>query len=84
MYVHDSVFVDVPVAQSTLILRSVKSPYTISLPMQIRLCTWRGFRRLAGDMANFYATVFGNFVMALVIGKDISYIVVVFLPYYDI
>lgn len=48
--------------------RSVKSPYTISLPMQIRLCVWRGFRRLAGDMVNFYATVFGNFIMALVIG----------------
>lgn len=49
--------------------RNVKSPYTISLPMQIRLCTWRGFRRLQGDMSNFIATVFGNTILAVIIGE---------------
>jgi ATP-binding cassette, subfamily G (WHITE), member 2, PDR len=48
--------------------RNVKSPYTISFPMQVRLCTWRGMRRLAGDMATFYSTIIGNFAMALIIG----------------
>ena len=52
--------------------RSVKSPYTISFPMQVRLCTKRGLQRLRGDMANFYATVFGNFFMALIIGLPFS------------
>ena len=48
--------------------RSVNSPYTLSFPMQIKLCTWRGMRRLKGDLTTFYSMVFGNFVMALVIG----------------
>ena len=29
----------------------IKSPYTISVPMQVRLCTTRGFQRLRGDMS---------------------------------
>ncbi|THH08528.1 hypothetical protein EW146_g8957 [Bondarzewia mesenterica] len=48
---------------------SGKSPYTISFPMQVRICVVRGFQRLLGDMMNFYATVFGNFIMSLVIGS---------------
>ena len=48
----------------------MKSPYTISLPMQIRLCTWRGFRRLKGDMNNFIATVLGNTILAVIIGES--------------
>ncbi|KZO90913.1 hypothetical protein CALVIDRAFT_602620 [Calocera viscosa TUFC12733] len=47
---------------------SVKSPYTISVPMQIRLCLTRSFQRLRADMSNFYATTIGNFSMALIIG----------------
>jgi hypothetical protein len=48
--------------------RSVKSPYTISLPMQIRLCTWRGMRRLYGDMGGFYGAIIGNIVLSLILG----------------
>lgn len=29
----------------------------------------RGFQRLRGDLTNFYVTVFGNFVMALIIAS---------------
>ncbi|KAI9830727.1 MAG: hypothetical protein M1819_005391 [Sarea resinae] len=46
-----------------------KSPYTISIPMQIKLCMKRGFQRLLGDMTFFYTTVFGNTVMALIVGS---------------
>ena len=38
--------------------------------MQIRLCTWRGFRRLKGDMSNFIATVLGNTILAVIIGES--------------
>ena len=48
----------------------MKSPYTISLPMQIRLCTWRGFRRLKGDMSNFIAAVLGNTILAVINGES--------------
>ncbi|KAL7273249.1 Multidrug resistance protein [Rhizina undulata] len=48
---------------------SVKSPYTISVPMQINLCVRRGFQRLQGDLSNFFATVFGNFIMSLILGS---------------
>ncbi|KAJ7758952.1 ABC-2 type transporter-domain-containing protein [Mycena maculata] len=48
---------------------SARSPYTISVRRQIALCMERGFQRLAGDLTNFYVTVFGNFVMALLISS---------------
>ena len=47
----------------------VKSPYTISLPMQVKLCMGRGFQRLRGDMTLFLSGVIGNSVMALVVGS---------------
>jgi ATP-binding cassette subfamily G (WHITE) protein 2 (PDR) len=46
-----------------------KSPYTISVPMQVRLCIGRGFERLKGDLGNTIATVFGNTLMALIISS---------------
>ncbi|KAF9022747.1 ABC transporter protein [Hymenopellis radicata] len=46
-----------------------KSPYTISTPMQVRLCLMRGFQRLRGDMTLFFTGLFGNMVMALVISS---------------
>ncbi|KAM0756076.1 hypothetical protein T439DRAFT_341482 [Meredithblackwellia eburnea MCA 4105] len=46
-----------------------KSPYTISIPMQIRLCMTRGFQRLRADMANMLTTVLGNFFMSLIISS---------------
>ncbi|KAF7300618.1 hypothetical protein HMN09_00947000 [Mycena chlorophos] len=45
------------------------SPYTISLRRQIALCMDRGWQRLQGDLTTFYTTVFGNFIMALLISS---------------
>ena len=47
----------------------LKSPYTISVPMQIRLCTWRGFLRLKGDSSIALSGIIGNSVMAIIIGS---------------
>lgn len=46
-----------------------RSPYTISVPMQIRLCMGRGFQRLRGDMTLFLSGIIANSIMALVIGS---------------
>ncbi|KIK55699.1 hypothetical protein GYMLUDRAFT_248509 [Collybiopsis luxurians FD-317 M1] len=46
-----------------------KSPYTISVPMQIKLCLSRGFQRLQGDMSLFFTTVLGNFFFSLIISS---------------
>lgn len=46
-----------------------KSPYTISVPMQIKLCMKRGFQRLQGDASLTVASVIGNTIMALIIGS---------------
>ncbi|KAF5236734.1 hypothetical protein FANTH_11141 [Fusarium anthophilum] len=48
---------------------SDKSPFTISIPMQIRLCIGRGFKRLLGDKTFFVVTIVVNFVMSLVLGS---------------
>ncbi|KAF9766424.1 hypothetical protein IL306_001186 [Fusarium sp. DS 682] len=48
---------------------SEKSPFTISIPMQIRLCIGRGIKRLLGDKTFFVVTVLVNFVMSLVLGS---------------
>ena len=45
------------------------SPYTISLPMQVKICMVRGFQRLQGDLSLFLSGVLGNSVMALIIGS---------------
>ncbi|KAK0441238.1 ABC-2 type transporter-domain-containing protein [Desarmillaria tabescens] len=45
------------------------SPYTLSTPMQVRLCLVRGFQRLRGDMSLALTTIFGNFIMALIISS---------------
>ncbi|CAI7673956.1 unnamed protein product [Penicillium pancosmium] len=43
------------------------SPYTISYYMQARLCLWRGFLRLQGDMSMTIASVIGNSVLGVII-----------------
>jgi ATP-binding cassette subfamily G (WHITE) protein 2 (PDR) len=48
---------------------SVSSPYTLSIPMQIRLCLGRGFQRLKNDMALFFATVIGNSVITIILSS---------------
>lgn len=45
------------------------TPYTLSYAMQIRLCLWRGFRRLQGDLAMTLVSVIGNSIMGLIISS---------------
>lgn len=47
----------------------MKSPYTISVVDQIRLCFKRGFQRTRGDMTILLSGIFGNTVIALIIGS---------------
>lgn len=47
----------------------VKSPYTLSVPMQIKLCTKRGFQRLRGDASLFFTSLFGQTALALIISS---------------
>lgn len=49
--------------------RRIKSPYTISVPMQIKLNVERGFQRLRGDMSLLFTGMIGNTIMALIIGS---------------
>lgn len=50
-------------------LQRVKSPYTMAYPQQVRLCLWRGWRRLVGDPSFPVGSVVGNFVMALIVSS---------------
>lgn len=50
-------------------IRRLKSPYTLSVPMQVGLCIERGFQRLRGDMSLTLSGMIGNFIMALIIGS---------------
>jgi len=45
------------------------SPYTLSYPEQIRLCLWRGFKRLVADPSLTLTALSGNFFMALIMGS---------------
>lgn len=47
----------------------VRSPYTLSVMQQINLCMMRGFQRLKGDASLTLTQLFGNFIMALIIGS---------------
>lgn len=46
-----------------------KSPYTLTVPMQIKLCVDRGFMRLRRDMTLMLTGIIGNTIMALIIGS---------------
>lgn len=46
-----------------------RSPYTLSVPGQVKLCMGRGFKRLRGDMSMTLSGVIGNIIMALIIGS---------------
>ncbi|KAI7088188.1 pleiotropic drug resistance protein, ABC superfamily [Hortaea werneckii] len=61
-------FVDSRKAQQAKRQR-IKSPYTLSYGQQVRLCLWRGFRRLAGDPTLTFSQLFGNTAMALILGS---------------
>jgi ABC-type multidrug transport system ATPase subunit len=47
----------------------VSSPYTLSYAQQVRLCLWRGFRRLMADPSLTLTQVFANSILALIIGS---------------
>lgn len=47
----------------------LKSPYTLSFMQQIKLCLWRGWRRLIGDPSLSIGALVGNFIMALIISS---------------
>ncbi|RFU24160.1 hypothetical protein B7463_g12179, partial [Scytalidium lignicola] len=46
-----------------------KSPYMVSIPMQVRYCTIRAYQRLWNDRASTLTQVFGMIFMSLVIGS---------------
>lgn len=46
-----------------------KSPYTISIPMQIRLCTIRAYQRLWNDKTSTVTTIIGQTIMSLIVGS---------------
>lgn len=46
-----------------------ESPYTISIPMQVKYCTQRAYQRLWNDKTSTVTTIFGQIVMALIIGS---------------
>ncbi|KAM5437048.1 GTPase-activating protein [Microsporum ferrugineum] len=48
---------------------SSKSPYRISVPMQVRLCTVRAYQRLWGDKSSTISTNISQIMMALIIGS---------------
>ncbi|CAL5867147.1 uncharacterized protein PFLUO_LOCUS1359 [Penicillium psychrofluorescens] len=45
------------------------SPFTLSYVMQVRLCLWRGFLRMKGDMSMTLASVIGNIIMGLIVAS---------------
>ncbi|OAQ95663.1 hypothetical protein LLEC1_05790 [Akanthomyces lecanii] len=45
------------------------SPFTLSYTQQIKLCLWRGWKRLTGDPSLTVGSLIGNFIMALIIGS---------------
>ncbi|KAL4786048.1 ABC-2 type transporter-domain-containing protein [Aspergillus varians] len=46
-----------------------KSPYVISVPMQVKLCTIRAYQRIWNDKPSTLTTVIGRIVMSLIIGS---------------
>ncbi|KAH8805062.1 ABC transporter CDR4 [Xylogone sp. PMI_703] len=47
----------------------LQSPYTLSYGQQVRLCLWRGFKRLKADPSLTLTSLFGNLFMALIISS---------------
>ena len=46
-----------------------ESPYIVSIPMQVRMCTRRAYQRIWNDVSSTVATFVGQIVMALIIGS---------------
>ena len=46
-----------------------RSPYVISIPMMIRLCSRRAYQRIWNDKTSTVTTIFGQIVMSLIVGS---------------
>jgi ATP-binding cassette subfamily G (WHITE) protein 2 (PDR) len=46
-----------------------ESPYTVSIPMQVKYCTQRAYQRLWNDKTSTVTTIVGQIIMALIIGS---------------
>lgn len=46
-----------------------KSPYLISIPMQVKLCTTRAYQRIWGDIASTATQAALNLIIALIVGS---------------
>lgn len=46
-----------------------KSPYTLSYTQQVKLCLWRGFRRLMGDPSLTVGSLIANTILGLIIAS---------------
>lgn len=60
---------DLPVAAAETLYSRAKSPYTLSYGGQVKLCLRRGFQRLRADPSLTLTQLFGNFIMALIVGS---------------
>ncbi|GKT42713.1 ZEB2-regulated ABC transporter 1 [Colletotrichum spaethianum] len=47
----------------------LKSPYTISYPRQVKLCLWRGWKRLVADPEFTISSLVFNIIVGLVLGS---------------
>ncbi|KAH6876526.1 ABC transporter [Thelonectria olida] len=47
----------------------LKSPYTLSYPQQVKLCLWRGFRRLLGDPSLTIFQLLANSIMGMIVSS---------------
>lgn len=47
----------------------IKSPYTLSYMQQVKLCLWRGFRRLMADPSITVFQLIANSIMALIVSS---------------
>nr|A0A1V0QSE4.1 RecName: Full=ABC-type transporter eriD; AltName: Full=Erinacine biosynthesis cluster protein D [Hericium erinaceus]ARE72241.1 ABC-transporter [Hericium erinaceus] len=56
-------------ARKLIQAKGSQSPYTLSTPMQIRLCLKRAWQRFMADTSNFLTSVIGNFILALIISS---------------
>ncbi|KAJ5178709.1 hypothetical protein N7492_001919 [Penicillium capsulatum] len=45
------------------------SPYLLSIPMQIRLCTTRAYQRMLNDLPTMLSPIFVQLILALIIGS---------------
>jgi ATP-binding cassette, subfamily G (WHITE), member 2, PDR len=50
-------------------VQRLASPFTLSYMQQVKLCLWRGWRRLVGDPSITVGSLIGNVVQGLIVGS---------------